>query len=134
LRPPSAASTKPVAPARRAGGRRRGDPRSTPADRRHRRLEKAVATSPRELAGEIRAGAIAWAIAAASVEEIDRLNILHATLLAMQRAVEALAVTPARAVIDGNRCRVWQCRPKRSSRRRQGRRHRRRVDPRQDGA
>lgn len=63
--------------------------------------------SPRrreELAEEIRAGAVAWSVAAASVEEIDRLNILQATLLAMQRAVEALAVRPARAVIDGNCC------------------------------
>ena len=38
------------------------------------------------------------------MEEIDRLNILHATMLAMQRAVEGLAVTPKLALIDGNRC------------------------------
>lgn len=53
---------------------------------------------------EIREKALAWCIARAEVEEIDRLNILHATLLAMQRAVEGLAVTPRLALIDGNRC------------------------------
>ena len=56
------------------------------------------------LALEIRARAIAWAVAEASVEEIDRLNILHATLLAMRRAVGALHVVPTHALIDGNRC------------------------------
>lgn len=53
---------------------------------------------------EIRAHALCCSIAEASVEEIDRLNILHATMLAMQRAVAALAVTPERALVDGNRC------------------------------
>ena len=53
---------------------------------------------------EIREKALAWCIARAEVEEIDRLNILHATMLAMQRAVEGLAVTPRLALIDGNRC------------------------------
>lgn len=48
--------------------------------------------------------AIAWAVASASVEEIDRLNILHATMLAMQRAVAGLRVVPASALVDGNRC------------------------------
>lgn len=47
--------------------------------------------------------AVAWAVATASVEEIDRLNILQATFLAMQRAVEALQTQPAFALIDGNR-------------------------------
>jgi len=56
------------------------------------------------LAELIRERAIAWAVAEASVEEIDRLNILHATMLAMRRAVGALAVTPTRALVDGNRC------------------------------
>lgn len=56
------------------------------------------------LAPQIREQALAWAVAEASVEEIDRLNILHATMLAMQRAVAALAVTPSEALIDGNRC------------------------------
>lgn len=57
-----------------------------------------------ELAAAIRAQAVAWAVAEASVEEIDRLNILHATLLAMQRAVAGLAVRPERVLVDGNRC------------------------------
>jgi ribonuclease HII len=56
------------------------------------------------LAPLIRERALAWAVAEASVEEIDRLNILHATMLAMQRAVAALAVRPESALIDGNRC------------------------------
>ena len=46
----------------------------------------------------------AYCIASASVEEIDSLNILHATMLAMKRAVEGLAVVPTLAQIDGNRC------------------------------
>lgn len=48
--------------------------------------------------------ALAWHIATASVEEIDRLNILHASMLAMQRAVAGLSATPTLALIDGNRC------------------------------
>lgn len=55
------------------------------------------------LAVEIREKALAWAVAEASVEEIDQLNILHATFLAMQRAVAALTVAPERAMVDGNR-------------------------------
>ena len=57
-----------------------------------------------QLAEAIREQAIAWAVAEASVEEIDRLNILHATFLAMQRAVAALPVKPESALVDGNRC------------------------------
>ncbi|PKO94206.1 MAG: ribonuclease HII [Betaproteobacteria bacterium HGW-Betaproteobacteria-10] len=56
------------------------------------------------LAELIRERAIAWAVAEASVEEIDRMNILQASLLAMQRAVAALAVRPISALVDGNRC------------------------------
>jgi len=56
------------------------------------------------LAAEIRDKALAWHVAEASVEEIDRLNILQATLLAMQRAVAGLALRPERVVVDGNRC------------------------------
>jgi ribonuclease HII len=56
-----------------------------------------------ELAGRIRERAVAWAVASASVEEIDRLNILQASLLAMRRAVEALDPPPGLALIDGNR-------------------------------
>lgn len=54
----------------------------------------------------IRADALAWTIASASVEEIDLLNILHASLLAMRRAVEQLDVDPVEVLIDGNRCPV----------------------------
>ena len=56
------------------------------------------------LAVDIREKSAAWAVAEASVEEIDRLNILQATFLAMQRAVAALAVRPEGALVDGNRC------------------------------
>lgn len=66
--------------------------------------KKLAAANRVRLAGEIRRHALAWSVAWASVEEIDRLNILHASLLAMQRAVEALAVRPDLALIDGNRC------------------------------
>ncbi|MDP3174133.1 MAG: ribonuclease HII [Phenylobacterium sp.] len=51
---------------------------------------------------EIKAKAVAWAVSFASVEEIAELNILHATGLAMRRAVEALSVTPVHALVDGN--------------------------------
>jgi ribonuclease HII len=53
--------------------------------------------------------ALAHAIACASVEEIDRLNILQASLLAMRRAVEALRVRPDEAWIDGDRCPGLAC-------------------------
>jgi ribonuclease HII len=53
---------------------------------------------------------IAYCVASASVEEIDTLNILHATMLAMKRAVEGLAVMPTLAKIDGNRCPVLSVR------------------------
>lgn len=56
------------------------------------------------LAIEIRAKAVAWAVAEATVEEIDAINILQASMLAMQRAVAALDVRPVRCLIDGNRC------------------------------
>lgn len=55
-----------------------------------------------ELSGALR-GCVSFAVAEASVEEIDRLNILAATALAMRRAVEALPVRPVHALVDGNR-------------------------------
>jgi len=71
---------------------------------------KLLAERRRErLAEVIRVEARAWAVAFASVEEIDRLNILQATLLAMRRAVEALGVPPDEALIDGNRCPALAC-------------------------
>jgi ribonuclease HII len=56
------------------------------------------------LAAEIRQHALAWSVASASVEEIEQLNILHASMLAMQRAVLALQPAADQALIDGNRC------------------------------
>ncbi|MBA1274260.1 ribonuclease HII [Stutzerimonas azotifigens] len=53
---------------------------------------------------EICEKSVAWCIARAEVDEIDSLNILHATMLAMKRAVEGLSVMPRLALIDGNRC------------------------------
>nr|WP_155463997.1 ribonuclease HII [Duganella radicis] len=60
------------------------------------------------LAPLIKAQAIAWAIAEASEAEIDKLNILQASMLAMRRAVEALKTVPTLALIDGNRCPVMK--------------------------
>lgn len=57
---------------------------------------------------EIKEKALAWAIASATVEEIEQLNILQAAMLAMQRAVAQLPVAPALALIDGNRAPVLQ--------------------------
>lgn len=59
------------------------------------------------LAFIIKAEALAWHIASATVEEIDRLNILQATMLAMTRAVEGLAIQPIEVLVDGNRCPDW---------------------------
>jgi ribonuclease HII len=61
------------------------------------------------LAERIKERAIAWSIAHASVEEIDRINILRASLLAMRRAVESLAIKPEEAWIDGNMCPDLAC-------------------------
>ncbi len=68
--------------------------------------------SPRRrerLATEIRDQALAWGLGRAEVDEIDRLNILHATLLAMQRAVASLAVAPVRVLVDGNQAPALTC-------------------------
>lgn len=58
---------------------------------------------------EIRMCALAWSIGRAEVEEIDRINILQATLLAMQRAVQNLVPFPEHVLVDGNRCPVFAC-------------------------
>jgi ribonuclease HII len=55
------------------------------------------------LAAEVKAYALAWAIASCDVAEIDALNILHATLLAMRRAFDALGVAPGEVLVDGDR-------------------------------
>lgn len=59
-----------------------------------------------ELALIIQRDALAWSIAQCSAAEIDALNILQATMLAMRRAIEGLSVAPTLALIDGNRCPV----------------------------
>lgn len=53
---------------------------------------------------EIMEKALCWSLGRAEPEEIDRLNILHATMLAMQRAVTGLSIAPEYVLIDGNRC------------------------------
>lgn len=73
---------------------------------RHARLNdsKQLSASDREiLRDEIKSKALAWAVAEVSHEEIDRINILNASILAMHRAVDQLAVKPELLLIDGNR-------------------------------
>lgn len=67
------------------------------------RDSKQLTAARREsLAPQIQARALAWAVGIATVEEIDRINILRATFLAMARAVQALALRPALCLVDGN--------------------------------
>lgn len=74
------------------------------------RDSKTLSAARREaLAVVIRERALAWAVASATVAEIDALNILQATMLAMRRAVEQLRPQPALARIDGNRAPVLAC-------------------------
>jgi ribonuclease HII len=61
-----------------------------------------------ELAEQIRLHALAWAIASASVAEIDAINILQASLLAMRRAVEQLSIAPSEVLVDGNQCPILE--------------------------
>ena len=69
---------------------------------------KALTAKRREcLADVIRKEAISWALGRATVAEIDELNILEASLLAMRRAVEGLSVTPTLVLVDGNRLPRW---------------------------
>jgi ribonuclease HII len=77
-----------------------------PARRVNGLADSKVLTAERRevLAQRIRDRAIAWAVASATVEEIDRINIFHASMLAMRRAVEGLSVKPREAWIDGNAC------------------------------
>lgn len=56
------------------------------------------------LAIEIKQHALSWAVASSSVAEIDEINILHASLLAMKRAIEALKISPELVLVDGNKC------------------------------
>jgi ribonuclease HII len=64
------------------------------------------ASRRRELAEQIRIRALAWAIAFASAAEIDRINILQASLLAMRRAIQQLSVVPTEVLVDGKQCPV----------------------------
>ncbi len=74
------------------------------------RDSKQLSASEREgLSERIRRRCAAWAVAWASVEEIDELNILQASLLAMQRAVAALSIAPVLARVDGNRAPQLHC-------------------------
>ncbi len=66
--------------------------------------KKLSETRREQLCDHIRERALSWAVGRAEVAEIDRLNILNASLLSMRRAVEALEVTPDRVLVDGNRC------------------------------
>ncbi len=71
---------------------------------------KALSSSARDrVAAAIRGRAVAWGLGRAEAHEIDRLNILQATLLAMQRAVTALECSPDRVLVDGNRCPDLPC-------------------------
>jgi len=71
---------------------------------------KAMSEKRRErLFVEIQEKALAWAIGRCEVEEIDELNILQATMVAMQRAVAGLSPQPEHALIDGNRCPKLSC-------------------------
>ncbi|PHM21057.1 MAG: ribonuclease HII [Curvibacter sp. PD_MW3] len=65
--------------------------------------KKLTAARREKLYDEIRAKALCCSIAEASVEEIDQLNILQATMLAMRRAVEGLRLKPTKVLVDGNR-------------------------------
>jgi ribonuclease HII len=66
--------------------------------------KKLQARDRERLALEIKQSSLAWAIAWASVEEIDRMNILRASLLAMKRAVESLSIPPSEVLVDGIHC------------------------------
>jgi len=61
------------------------------------------------LAVTIKLSSLAWCVSSASVEEIDEINILRASLLAMQRAVKGLHIRPMKALIDGNICPDLEC-------------------------
>ncbi|WP_143960554.1 ribonuclease HII [Litoribacter populi] len=65
--------------------------------------KKLTKSNRQALVEEIKANAIAWAIAEASVEEIDQINILKASFLAMTRSIQSLVVCPDHLLIDGNR-------------------------------
>ena len=69
--------------------------------------KKLTAARRERLFDEIQAKALCCSIASASVQEIERMNILHATMLAMRRAVEGLTLQPTHVQVDGNRLPLW---------------------------
>ena len=76
-----------------------------PGSRIHDLMDSKLLAEPKReiVAKKIQEGALAWAVATADVDEIDELNILQASLLAMKRAVEALSTEPEEVLVDGNK-------------------------------
>ncbi|MDA3870339.1 MAG: ribonuclease HII [Gammaproteobacteria bacterium] len=71
--------------------------------------KKLTAKRREELAGEIKQHALAWAVVSVSPAEIDRINILQASLLAMKLSVEQLQISPDHVFVDGNHAPVLSC-------------------------
>ena len=95
--------------------------------------KKLDAQTRERLADQIRREAFAWSVGFVEVEEIDRINIYHASLLAMRRAVEGLSCAPQHLLIDGRRIKQLQTSAAGHHRgRREMLRHRCRVNPSQD--
>lgn len=74
--------------------------------------KKLTAKQRERLFNEIRQHSLAWSVARARVSEIDTINILQASLLAMQRAVASLSLAPHLALVDGNKCPAFSCEAK----------------------
>ncbi len=82
-----------------------------PPDYQNPRLndsKKLTAKTRRELREEIMSDAVAWAVGVVTPEEIDRINILNASFLAMHRALDALSVRPEAVIVDGNRFKPYR--------------------------
>ena len=82
-----------------------------PPDYQNPRLndsKKLTAKTRRELREEIMSDAVAWAVGVVTPGEIDRINILNASFLAMHRALDALSVRPAAVIVDGNRFKPYR--------------------------
>lgn len=82
-----------------------------PSDYQNPRLndsKKLTAKTRRELREEIMSDAVAWAVGVVTPEEIDRINILNASFLAMHRALDALSVRPEAVIVDGNRFKPYR--------------------------
>lgn len=71
--------------------------------------KKLTAKRREKLSAQIKENALSWAIGRAEIEEIDEINILNASLLAMKRAVELLDIKPQHCLIDGNKCPELDC-------------------------